>query len=295
MRRRGVVTTPAVLAVVLLVALCHAGTASADPLGDFARFKWCPWSVVGVDKCLYSATTGGKIVLGKKTVPIEKQMVLQAGVSAPVAKFSEVFAATNGVTLAKAGQSIPGGLLGLVPEASSDYLVKGLIKFFFENKLTGVNLTPELAKPVSEISFSKGHLLSEEGVALELPLKFRLENPFFGKRCYVGSEAAPVMWNLTTGETSPPVPNKPIEGSAGKTKFLGGGEILHQDEAELVDNAWEAPAATGCGGVIAFLVDPIVNTQLGSLAAGYNTAILTGTVDIADAEVVGLCDATDCS
>lgn len=281
--------------VCLLAGLGLASGATAEPLGDFARFKWCPWSVVGVDKCLYSATTGGKIVLGKKTVPIEKQIVLQAGVSAPVAKFSEVFAPTNDVTLAKAGQNIPGGLLGLVPDASSDYLVKGLIKFFIENKLTGVNLTPELAKPPSEIHFSKGHLFSEKGVALELPLKFRLENPFLGKRCYVGSEAAPVQWNLTTGETSPPAPNKPIEGGAGKTKFLGGGEILHQDEAELVDNAWEAPPATGCGGVIAFLVDPIVNTQLGSLAAGYNTAILTGTIDIADAEVVGLCDATDCS
>jgi hypothetical protein len=288
-------TAPAAIAVWLLVALCFAGTASADPLGDFARFKWCPWTVAEVDKCLYSATTGGEVVLGKKTVPIVKPITLQAGVSASVAKFSKVFAATNGVTLAKVPQPVPGGLAGLVPDASSDYLVKSLIKFFFSNGLTGVNLTPELAKPASEIHFSKGHLLSEEGVALELPLKFRLENPFLGKRCYVGSEAVPVMWNLTTGETSPPGPNKPIEGSAGKTKFLGGGEILHQDEAELVDNAWEAPPATGCGGVIAFLVDPIVNAQLGSLAAGYNTAILPGTIDIADAEVVELCAATDCS
>jgi hypothetical protein len=295
MKGRGAATGATAIAVWLLVALGFAGTASADPLGDFARFKWCPWTVAEVDKCLYSATTGGEVVLGKKTVPIEKQIVLQAGISVSVAKFSEVFAATDGVTLAKAPQPIPGGLAGLVPDALSPPLVKSLAKFFFENKLTGANLTPELAKPVSEIHFSKGHLLSEKGVALELPLKFRLENPFLGKRCYVGSEAAPVLWNLTAGETSPPAPNKPIAGSAGKTKFLGGGEILHQDEAKLVDNAWEAPAASGCGGVIAFLVDPVVNTQLGSLVAGYNTAILTGTIDIADAEVVELCAATDCS
>lgn len=295
MKGRGAVTAPAALAVWLLLALGFAGSASADPLGDFARFKWCPWTVAGVDKCVYSDTTGGEVILGKKTVPIVKPITLQFGVSVPVAKFSEVFAATNGVTLAKASQAVPGGLAGLVPEALSPPLVKGLTKFFFENKLTAVNLTPELAKPASEIRFSKGHLLSEEGVALELPLKFRLENPFLGKRCYVGSEAAPVQWNLTTGETTPPGPNKPIEGSAGKTKFLGGGEILHQDEVALVDNAWEAPAAVGCGGVIAFLVDPVVNAQLGSLAAGYNTAILTGTIDIADAEVVELCAATDCS
>lgn len=280
------------VAVCLLAALGLAGTASAS---DFTRFQWCPWTTAGVDKCLYSEVTSGEVVLGDKTVPIVKPITLQAGISASVAKFSKVFAATSGKpTFLPTSQPIPGGLAGLVPDASSNYLVKRLIKFFFENKLTAANLNIELAKPVSEIRFSKAHLLSEEEVALELPLKFRLENPFLGKRCYVGSEATPVQWELTSGETSPPAPNKPIKGSAGKTKFIGGGEILHQDEVKLVDNAWEAPAATGCGGVIAFLVDPIVNAQLGSLAAGNNTAILSGTVDIADAAVVEECDLNNC-
>lgn len=296
MRRRGAAARLSAIAIGAVALFGLTGAASADPLGDFARFKWCPWTVTEVDKCLYSEIDGGKIALGQKTVPIVNPITLQAGISAPVAKVSQVFAATNGKpTFPKISQPIPGGLAGLVPDASSDYLVKRLIKFFFTNSLTGVNLTPELAKPVTEIRFSKAHLLSEEEVALELPLKFRLENPFLGKRCYVGSEKAPVQWNLTSGKTSPPGPNKPIAGSAGKTKFLGGGEIIHQDEVELVDNAWEAPTASGCGGVIAFLVDPIVNAQLGSLAAGHSTAILTGTVDIADAEVVELCDASDCS
>lgn len=288
---RGATSASAAIAVWLLVA----GSAAADPLGDFARFKWCPWSVVEVDKCLYSATEGGEIVLGKKTVPIVNPITLQAGISEPVAKVSKAFSAANGVTLAKAPQPIPGGLAGLVPDGSSNYLVKRLIKYFFSNGLTGVSLTPELAKPAGDIRFSEENLLEEEGVALELPLKLRLENPFLSKRCYVGSAGSPVEWELTTGTTNPAAPNKPIAGSAGETEFLGGGEILHQKDVQLVDNAWAAPAATGCGGVIAFLVDPVVNAQLGKIAAGNNRAILSGTIDLADAAVIQLCDEDDCS
>jgi hypothetical protein len=293
-RRRGGVGCAAIAAC-LLAALGLAGSASAEPLGDFARFKYCPWTDAEVDKCLYAVTNGGEIVLGKRTVPLGKNsMLLQGGLSEPVAEFSTVFAATNDATLVRNPQPIPGGLAGLVPEASSSYLVKRLIKFFFENKLTVANLSPELATPASDLRFSEAHLLAEKDVALELPLKLRLENPFLGKRCYVGSAASPVELELTTGATSPAAPNKPIEGSAGKAESLGGGEILRQNGAKLVDNAWAAPAATGCGGVIAFLVDPIVNAQLGKMAAGSNTAILTGVIDLADAAAVKLCDEDDC-
>lgn len=291
MRRRGTGIGLAAIAVSLslLSALGLAGAAMALPVGDFERFKQCPWTGAGVSKCFSSVTTGGMIVLGKKKVPIEKSITLQGGLSEPVADFSKFVAATNGVTLTKSPQPVPGGLLGLVPEGSSPYLVKSLIKFFIENSLTGVTSTLELAKPASAIRFSETHLAEEEGVALELPLKMRLENPFFSKRCYVGSEGSPIEWDLTSGATSPPAPNKPIEGSAGTTEFLGGGRILHLKDAKLVDNAWEGAKASGCGGVIAFLVDPIVNAQLSSMAAGYNSAELAGTIDIADAETVQLC------
>jgi hypothetical protein len=42
--------------------------------------------------------------------------------------------------------------------------------------------------------------------------------------------------------------------------------------------AWSAPAASGCGGILSFLVTPIINSQLGTTTAGHNTAILTGNV-----------------
>lgn len=275
-----------------LVALGLAGSASAKLVGEFTRFEQCPWTTAEVNKCLYSVTNGGEVVLGNKKVPIEKPVTLQGGFSKPVAEFSKFFAAKNGITLAKVPQNVPGGLLGIVPEASSPPLVKALIKFFLENKLTGVNSTLELSKPASEIKLSEIHLAEEEELALKLPVMVHLENPFLGKSCFVGSSSSPIYWELTTGSTSPPEPNKSITGKGGEIEFLEEGRVLEVKGAELVDNAWGAPKATGCGGILGFLINPIINSQLGTITAGHNTAILKNTIWIATAAAVKKNDET---
>ena len=86
--------------------------------------------------------------------------------------------------------------------------------------------------------------------------------------------------------TSPPAPNKPIEGTVGEIEFLEEGSILEAQRTKMVDNAWSAPGASGCGGIIAFLVNPIINTQLGTTTKGNNTAILNNTIFIASANAV---------
>jgi hypothetical protein len=268
------------LFAVAVATLGSAASASAELLGEFTRFQQCPWTNTEVKQCLYVLSKGGTVTLGKKKVPIEKQIVLQGGFGEPVSGISPFFAATDGVTLTKASQNVPGGLAGLVPEAKSPPLVKSLTKFYFENALTGVNATLELAEPASNISIGKLNLLDGEGVALKLPLKLHLENPFLGKACYVGSSGAPMVWELTTGVTAPEKPNAPITGAAGVSKFLEKKQILELSENELVDNKWSAPFANGCGGGLSFLVDPIVNEQLGDMTAGHNTAVLKNTIYI---------------
>lgn len=276
----------AALFAIALTSLGFAGSASAKLVGEFTRFEQCPWTTAEVNKCLYSLTTGGEVALGNKKVPIEKSVVLQGGFSAPVAGFSKFFAAKNGITLSKAAQAIPGGLLGIVPPEKSPPLVKALSKFFFENSLTGVNSTLELAKPASEIKLSEVHLAEEEELALKLPVMVHLENPFLGKKCYVGSTSSPIYWELTTGFTSPPEPNKSIRGKGGEIEVFEEGRILRIDGTELVDNAWSAPTANGCGGILSFLVNPIINAQLGTTTAGHNTAILKNTIWISTATAV---------
>jgi hypothetical protein len=278
-RRR--VACTALLAVAL-AALGLAGTAQAKLTGNFTKFAQCPFSNLEVKRCIYSVTESGEVILGNKKVPIEKQVVLQGGAGAANEEgFAKFFAAANGITLSKAPQNVPGGLLGIVPDASSPPLVKALIKFFLENSLTGVNSTLELAKPASEIMVNQNNLAGELGVGLKLPVKIHLENPFLGKNCFVGSSTTPVKWELTTGETSPPAPNTPIKGSFGTVEFLEEAQILVAKGNKLVDNAWSAPAATGCGGILSFLVSPIINAQLGTTTAGHNTAILVNTLNVA--------------
>ncbi len=240
-----------------------------------------------VHKCIYSVTENGEVILGNKKVPIEKPVVLQGGYGFPGEdEFAKFVAATNGITLSKAPQNVPGGLLGIVPDASSPFLVKALIKFFLENSLTGVNSTLELAKPASAIRISENNLADEFETALEMPVKVHLENPFLGKSCYVGSEGSPMIWKLTTGTTSPPAPNEAITGSGGEGEFLEEGRILRLKANKLVDNAWSAPTASGCGGILSFLVTPIINAQLGTTTAGHNTAILNNTISLAAAVTV---------
>ena len=279
------------LLAVALAALGLAGTAQAKLVGNYTKFVQCPYSNLEVKKCIYSVTESGEVILGKKVVPIEKQVILQGGFGAAIeekegAEFSKFYAASNGITLSKAPQNVPGGLLGIVPDASSPFLVKALIKFFLENSLTGVSSTLELAKPASDIRVSENNLAGEIGTAIQMPVMVHLENPFLGKKCYVGSSTNPITWKLSTGTTAPPAPNKPITGSAGEIEFLEEGRILLSKNNKLVDNAWSAPTATGCGGILSFLVTPIINAQLGTTTAGNNTAILKGTLNVASAAAV---------
>jgi hypothetical protein len=289
-KHRTRVVATALLAVAL-AALGLAGTAQAKLVGNYTKFAQCPFANTEVLKCVYSVTESGEVVLGTKKVPIEKQVILQGGFGAAIeekegAEFAKFYEATNKITLSKAPQNVPGGLLGIIPEASQPALVKALIKFFFENSLTGVNSTLELAKPASEIRVSENNLAGEIGTAMQLPVKVHLENPFLGKNCFVGSSTTPIIWKLSTGETNPPPPNTKITGSAGEIEFLEEGRILVAKNNKLVDNAWSAPKAAGCGGILSFLVDPIINAQLGTTAAGYNTAILKGTLNVGSAAAI---------
>jgi len=282
----GVMCTAALAAA--LTALALAGSASAKLVGEYTKFQFCPFTNSEVRRCLHSLNTGGSVVLGNKTVTVENQVTVQGGYSKPdEAGFSKFFAATNGETLTKAKQNVPGGLLGIVPPESSPTLVKLLSKFFFENSLTGVTSTLELAKPASEIKLSESHLAEALGVALKMPVRVHLENPFLGKNCFVGTSTTPIWWELTSGTTSPPKPNSPISGKSGEVEFLEEGRILKLNGSEIVDNAWSAPTASGCGGILAFLVNPVINSQVGlPSAAGKNTAILKTTNHITTAVVL---------
>lgn len=286
----------ALLAVASLAAafgvMSVASTALATPKGEFAVFADCPVATPGLNACLYAKTESGGFTVGKKSVPIEKTIILQGGLKERGEGF-ELVAAKDGNTLSKVPQNVPGGLSGLVNcteikgSGFLEVLERETCKGIFENGLTGVTATTELAAPASSVQLSVAALVTQTGTALSLPIKVHLENPLLGSSCYIGSNSAPIVVPFTTGTTSPPPPNKPITGAVGSLEIGGGGTIIKITKNSLVNNSFAAPKTNGCGGIFEFLIGPIINASLGvPAAAGMNTAILNGTLETGNAEAV---------
>jgi hypothetical protein len=286
------------LFLMALLALGLSASAQAKLTGNYTKFAQCPYKNPEVLKCIVAVTNSGEVVLGSKKVPIVKPATLQGGFGFPVeekegSEFYTFYGAKNGITLSKAAQPVPGGLAGIVNcKAISDFFLRIACEVTFENGVTGLNSTLELAKPASAIRISENNLAGEIGTSMQLPVKAHLENPFLGSSCYVGSEGTPLTWNLTTGTTKPSPPNTPITGATGKAEFFEEGSILVLNGAKLVDNNWSAPGASGCGGFPAeLLLNPIINSASGLPAAkGKNTAILNNTINVASAFATNLND-----
>jgi len=285
--------------VALLASLAVLASASSalatehHPTGDYAQFNQCPLSNSATNFCLFAQTESGEFIVGKKTVPIKNTITLQGGIHIVLNEEQEIIGtefigAENGVTLLDPGQSVPGGLAGLVNcYEISNFFERLACELIFENKVTGVTATTQLAAPASSIGINLNNLIGGSGTALSLPVKVKLDNPLLGGSCYIGSNSAPIPLPLTTGTTSPPAPNKPITGKVGKVEFKNEFALTIIKENTLVNNSFAAPGAEGCGGFFSFLIDPLVNGKLGLPAtAGHNTAILNGTLKDANAAAV---------
>lgn len=271
-------------------ALAIAATsATATPTGEFEVFAQCPTSNPLVEGCVYALTESGEFVMGNETVPITKTITLQGGIYENEETNEKFFVgASNGETLSKTPQNVPGGLAGLINCTEiSFYIARVACEATLEKGLTGVTATAEIAGPASGIEVNTGHVITEIGVAVKLPIKVHLENAFLGSACYIGSNSEPIMLNLTTGTTSPPPPNEPIKGAAGEQEENAEGTILTLKHNELVDNAFAAPGVNGCGGILSSLIDPLIDLKTGlPSAAGHNTAILKGTLKSTNATAV---------
>jgi hypothetical protein len=277
--------------VVLAALLVPASSASAALTGEWARFNQCPDNNSEVDICVYAETTSGLFTMGKKTVPLKNKQILQGGV---IAENNEPFGtlafvgARNGETLSKTPQPVPGGLLGITAPTWWPQILQDLFNETINNGFTGVNATVELAGAPSAIKLSLANTFAETGTALEMPVKVKLDNPFLGSNCYIGSNSNPIRLKLTTGKTSPPPPNTSISGSGGTFEGSEEGRIIVDKNNKLVDNSFAAPGANGCGGILfSWAVDPFVNSIVGVPSpAGTNTAILEGTTYLGEAPYV---------
>jgi len=273
----------------VLAAMMFASLASADPhhpTGEFTKFGDCPLSRATITDCIYFQATGGEFTIGKKTVPIVNPVTLRGGFEGGGSEIS-FFGAEDGNTFSKTPQPVPGGLFGINAPAWWPKSLREKFNKTIDDGFTGVKATVELAAPATAIKLNTEHMLFEEGTAIALPVKVKLENRLLGNDCYIGSNSNPFLFNLTTGTTAPPAPNKPIKGVSGSLAFNEQATLLTFSGTRFVDNSFAAPKAAGCGGALSFLINPLVNSILGTPSApGRNTAILEGTLEDAASSVV---------
>jgi hypothetical protein len=261
-----------------------------EPAGDFAVFKQCPRFTPTVNFCIFAQIGSGEVKIGTTAVPIHKTITLQGGYfrDEEVEPVKEIFfGAINGETLSKAPQAVPGGLLGIVAPGLLPKSLQTIFNEFVDRGLTNVTATTELARPAGSIGLSTDNLINEEGTGLSLPVKVRLNNPFLGSDCYIGSSSGPVTFEAGTGTTRPPAPNRPIKGRLGNLEFKDELTFIEVTENTLVDNSFSVPRASGCGGALSLLIDPVIDAKLGLPSpAGKNTLIQHDFVKLATAGTV---------
>jgi hypothetical protein len=271
-------------AALAMMALAPSALASShNPKGEFKQFAECPLNRATITDCVYSVSSGGFFTVGKKTVPLVNPVTLQGGFEGAGSEV-EFYGAENGDTLSKTPQPVPGGLLGITAPTWWPKFIQDWFNNLINEGFTGVTATVEIAGPtkgLTNIDLSTENLIFEEGTALGLPAKIKLDNAILGSNCYIGSNSKPVQIDFTTGTSGS------LKGSAGEISFNETFTIVTISGGKLVNGTFAAPGASGCGGIFSLFIDPLVNSILGLPSpSGKNTAILEGVLQDAAASAV---------
>jgi hypothetical protein len=256
-----------------LCAMLGASASSASAVPYTTQFAGCP-NTPAVFSCFRAVTNAGHIKIGSTDTPINKPQTLRGGLTQNVDGpqfFNLEYTAAGGFS----GDplEVPGGLTGLT----------GLSEFIINLITFGANKV--YAKPqlvgIPRVDISTGDI--------RIPMKVNLLNPFLRSGCGIGSTSSPILLKLTTGTTAPPPPATPISGHTyTDIDTATDPNIYTQINNKLVDNAFSAPAASGCDLLGFGLINGLVNTRAGlPSAAGRNEAIFDHTdVSLIDKNIV---------
>ncbi len=284
----------AVLALAALI-LTYAPSARAatihHPQGIYAAFSDCPLNTPTLASCLIARTKSGELRIGSIMVPINRAFL---GVQGGGFLEENTFAPPEeGPVIQPAAVPVPGGLAGVLESGALPSSLRAAFGELVNAGLEGLTATIENAGPSSAVTMSISNILTEQGVAVAEPVKVKLTNPFLGEHCYIGTNSDPIHLNLTEATTTPPPPNRPIKG------YLGEGTTVVENESGIegdyatvpgtsfVDNSFAVPAASGCGGSQAPVIDRAINARMRLPSpAGHNTVVLRNTLELVVAKLV---------
>jgi hypothetical protein len=292
-RRAGALVATAFTAMTVTLALTLAGAASASVTGAVSEISCVLSNPIfsGLERrdvgyCLHSEVVGGHVSIGGANVPITSipdkvDFAYNASESEGLGPRQNQFkpiTPAGGQVVTGPAQTVPGGLLGILGSP-----VNGQVNTVTANvELAGTIVPDTVVDPSgATMLFSAENYVDQEGVALLLPVKIHLHNPFLGSNCYIGSNANPIEFKLTDAATTPPPPNRPIRGNPGILTFPREFLSIVETGSVLVDNSFSVPKASGCGPVVTIaghpaggMLDSAIDQKVGLPSpAGRNTAI----------------------
>ena len=249
------------------------------------EFRHCPVDNPKVTACFWAqSTSGSEFIAGKVRVAFGNPVTIQGGLGENEEETALVtYAPEDGAAvLTPVPQHAP-SLRALEPyeDMLSEPEKERFDKAISENANT--TATIELAGPATALVLSLENLLSEEGTAIALATKVKLNSlsAFLGNNCHVGSNEHPIQVNLTTGQSGS------LHGKLGSALFSGAeGGWLEIEENSLVNQTFLSPGFEGCG------EDSTVDEALDAAFSlpdeeeGGNTTIITGTQKLSGSEEV---------
>jgi hypothetical protein len=295
---RRAATHAVALAGVLLALAAVPTVASAFTLESF---KHCPKEnpelQVESAACVYSKSVynaskwaqpepPSQLQAGNVIIPFKKPLLLQGGFLGIVEGTIPLVPPEDGTpAIMPTPEPVPGGLASEIDPSKLHGATLQAYEEAIHHHQTKVTATIESAGPAM---LTPDSLLAAEGTFLTLRLKVKFSNPVLGEGCYSGSDAEPVVTELTDGTTSPPPPNEPISGQLGALKFVKKVVIAIKEDS-LVGNSFEAPAVHGCGAEPAWQeeVDEAINSKAGLPSpAGHNSTRINGSQFLAGIETL---------
>jgi hypothetical protein len=282
-------TLAAVTALAVLAPLAAASAARAPSVtlrGDWAAFTRCPVDASAMlaatgqtpkgsgssALCVAANSPSGSIKLGNTTATTGDTN-LQAGLAGSFSKGFPIVSPAGGAVVA-APVNVPGGLLGLICPSSTP-VIAAICQEVVNSPLNTVTAVVQPAGRPSHFNFGAGLAVGEP--ILTLPVKVQLQNSILGSGCYIGSNSDPIVLkpeNLVTptvtsqrfDKNGTPDPSKGVLEDVTATGSQG-------------DNSFSVPGATGCGGLLSSVIDPVLNAKEGLPSpAGSNSLVLDNAV-----------------
>jgi len=228
--------------------------------------------------CVASSSPSGTIKIGN-LAPSTSQSDLQFGLISSSAGFTIIPPQQGAVQSAPVRQ--PGGLSGMLCPSTKPPLRALCKTLAHDRNLNKVIATLGSAGAPSDFNLAAG--LSKGIPIVTLPVKIHLQNPLLGTRCYIGTNANPIVLHPENA-TNPVVQSESFDGN-GTPDPTGVMFAIFSNGGTQQDTSFSVPAATGCGAGGRF--DGPINLKGGLPSpARQNSLVLTN----ASAFLTGLSD-----